>query len=447
MAPTKGSARRGPGPSLNRVHSGRVGQTTCSRTHINKNRGKELLSITNNKGNELFPATENANKELFPELLSTPSFVSSTSQAIAVNQQSTLSQHPQAVHNRTQNIKASRPATKRSFKHNRGKAYHALQAANLEQRQGRLIQDGIAKRLEALQVDFSHTVRDARDSLTIPYAAARLDMDHSVGVQRPKKLKFSIAVGFWGYAPVFTPVKIFSLSSERFADADGLAKLVYGNTDVQKAIAGIGLDIETTTAIGYEMSFPKGYRYLQGETYDHKRDCPVPFQVAHSEGCALVNTSCALKEFFWQTARYASDDHGNVLIPVTVRIGITQSQPSGEVLAGKVNVNWRNVSEKRWEAEEKRRGLERQLFATGAERLSLDERMKVIEDRTKRAMENSKALKESAAAAATEHSPTVTTGSNLGIYTQSAGLSVGVDEDGTNGVDNEMELELDLDLF
>lgn len=445
MAPTKGSARQGPRLTLNKVQSGRVGQSISNRKHVNKNDGKEIISKANNAGKELFPAKNNANKELFPGLLSISTSVTPASQSTAVTEPHTPSQNEREAQDRAQRPAPPKAVVKRHVKQNKGKAFFALQAANLEQRQGKLVRDGITKRLEALQVDLNHIVNDARESKTISYASARLDLDPGATTDRPKKLKFSITVGLWGYTPVFTPTKIFSLSRDRFADVDGLGKLIYGNSDVQKAIAGIGLDIDTTTPVGYEMSFPKGYRYIQGESYDHKRNCPLPFQVAHSEGHALVNTPCALKEFFWQAGRYACDDNGNVLIPVTMRIGMTQTQQSGERLTGKLNVKWRNDSEKRWEAEDKRRGLERQSFATGAERLLLNERMKAIEERSKRAMEDAKAQKDLAAAAVREQIPTVIGGSDLGVLTQSAGLNV--NDEGVYGTSDDMELDLDLDLF
>lgn len=446
MAPTKRSAQQAARPMLNKVQSGRVGKSTSNRKHSNSNSGRELISNAKNEGKELFPATTNADKELFPQLLllETPSATYSP-QSTAIKEPPTPSQYPPAIQNKSQTTVSSGLGAKRHSKQVKGKAYLALQAVNLEQRRGKMIRDGITKRLEALQLDSKHTVNDARASKTISYASARLDLSLGALLSQPKKLKLSIAVGLWGYAPVFTPTKIFSLSTDRFADVDGLARLIYANSDVQKAIASIGLDIKMTTFVGYEMSFPKGYRYVQGEAYDHKRHCPVPFQVAHSEGHALVNTSCALNEFFWQAGRYASDDHGNVFIPITMRIGMIQTQPSGEVLTGTLNIDWQNDEEKRWEAEEKRKNLERQSFATGMERQVLNEKMKAIEEKAKKAMEKAKAQKDLIAAAPTEQISTVTGGLSSEVLAQSAALNAG--DDRMDGVDCELDLDLEIDLF
>lgn len=442
-APTKGSAHRGPRPSLNRVQSGRVGQSISNRAHINKNRGKELLSTTNNQGKELFPLTKNANKELFPELLTESSPQVSSSGPIATKPPPALSPQVRAVQNNVNQHLSSRLTAKRHWKHNRGKGLLAIQAVNLEQRRAKQVRDGTVKRLQALQSNLTYMVDNARDAKTIPYASARLDLKADISISENKKLNFSIAVGFWDYGPAFTPVKVFPLSPARFSDVQGLARLIFGNTDVQEAVAEVGIDIATTALVGYDMAFPKGYRFLQDKGIVPIRDAAIPFNIVPSDRYALVNTDCALKEFFWQAEHYASDEEGNVFVKVVARIAMAQVQPSGEIVFEKFDAKWRNDEEKRWEAEERRQYLEKQSFASGAEKRALKDKMKAIEERTQKAMENAKARKCLATAVLTEQA--ATEDPNLQVFSQLAGLSVN-DDGGADGIDYEMELDLDLDL-
>lgn len=268
----------------------------------------------------------------------------------------------------------------------------AVQKANLEQRRAKQIQDGITKRLQAMVCDPDQVVEDARFNTTIPYKSARLDLHVNALTSQRRKLELSVAVGFWGFTSIFTPVKIFSLSSERFAEPKSLADLILANTDVKKAAVQIGIDVNKVTFIGYEMRFPKGYRYTdhtESDLLGRPREENSSFKVVQSGERVLVNTKCAMREFFWQAEHYASDENGRVLIQVIGRIG--KANDNGYE---NFDVKWRNNEEKQLEIEEKRRYLEMQSFVSGSEKKALTKKMRFIEERSRIAVENAQARKQ-----------------------------------------------------
>lgn len=393
MSPIKRTKPQEASPILNRVQSGRIGQSPSKRRYSQNNRGKELFPATMNKGKELFPEMMNANKELFPEAF--PELpVGVGAPLMTSNSPTKPAQSSRAGRSLSESAKNPEPFFKRSRKPNRGRTFSAVQALNLEQRRAKQVRDSTTKRLQALQFDQDFLVDDARDAKTTPYAAARLDLVSDTSPTKSKKLNFSVALGFWGYKPSFTPIKVFSLSMERFSDVQGFESLILANKDVQQAIAEVGVDVDQLAFVGYEMSFPKGYRYVQGDAINHVQGHAIPFQTVPSDRYALVNTNCALKEFFWQAERYASDEEGNVLVQVTARVAMCSTQPNGETTFEMLDTDWRNDEEKEREADERLRNLEKQTFVCGPEKKELKERMKGIEERARKAMEEAMARKE-----------------------------------------------------
>lgn len=275
-----------------------------------------------------------------------------------------------------------------------------------------------------------HFIEDARFTSTIPYKSARLDLRQQVNAttNQTRKLEFSIAVGFWGFAPIFTPVKIFSFSADRLADPKSLATLILANNDVKKAIAHVGVDInKDVTFVGYEMQFPKGFRY--NDNTEHEllgRMGQNSFKVVQSGDRVLVNTECAMREFFWQAENYATDENGRVLIQVIGRIGKKNS--SGYET---FDVNWRNDEEKKLAAQEKTKSLEGQSFASGMEKKTLTEKMRAIEERSRLAVENAQAVKQEM-------------GNPIKYKTQDD--QTVMSEAKSNDFDFDLDLDLDLDL-
>lgn len=389
MAPTNQRPTRKTGLLSDKVHSGRIGDSAITRRYARKNEGKELIPTRSNAHKELFPSTRNAEKELLPQLLPRALKMSA-----GWREESTrpMQKSRTTMDSRTKD-RASGQVAIHPRRPKQAKALLAIHVANLEQRRAKQVQDGTTKRLQAMQFNPDHIVEDVREANTIPYRSVRLDLGLDTSVRRHRKLEFSIVVGFWGYAPIFTPVKIFSLSVERFADPLDLARLILANTDVRKAAAQIGVDIDTTTLVGYELQYPKGYRYTKRNTIDLAQEQLMPFEVVRSEQHVIVNTECALREFYWQAEHYACDEHGSVLVQVIGRIGMTRVQTSGSACVESFDVDWRNDEEKRLAMEARRQYLEKQSFISGAEKKTLEEKMKAIEERSRMAVENANAQK------------------------------------------------------
>lgn len=319
----------------------------------------------------------------------------------------------------------------------------AVQAANLQQRRAKQIQDGTTKRLQAMKLDPEYVIADARFTSTIPYKSARLDLQINAPIPGRRKLEFAIAVGFWGFSPTFTPIKIFSLSPERFADPRGLASLILANTDVRKATAQIGINIKEVTFIGYEVQYPKGHRYTdytESDTFGRPRDRNTSFEVVQSGKRVLVNTECAMKEFFWQADHYASDENGRVLIQVIGRIGKTNDNGYENF-----DANWRNDDEKELAVEEKRRYLERQSFVKGTERKTLYEKMRAIEERSRVAVQNAQARKQQMGELlAIQKRDTDNAIQNL--HRPAQNIEATNNEDDFDEIDLDLDIDMELDL-
>lgn len=294
-----------------------------------------------------------------------------------------------------------------------------------------------------MEFEADHVVEDARFTSTISFKSARLDLRTNVDTPSRRKLPFSIAIGFWGFAPTFTPIKIFSLSFEQFADTRGLTDLLLANTDVKKATAQIGLDINNVTFVGYEMQFPKGYRYTnytENDVLGKAREPGAPFKVVQSGELVLVNTECAMREFFWQARHYASDENGKVLVQVVGRVGKATS--SGYETFGP---DWRSDEEKELATEEKKRYLEKQSFVNGKARKTLREKMRAFEERSRIAVQNAQAQKQQS-------------GENIAVQGQIAessfrptevplrNVDTTIPEDNLDKLDLDHDLDLDIDI-
>jgi len=265
-----------------------------------------------------------------------------------------------------------------------GKAAY-LKNVNIRQSRIHRAKDAIAKRTLALQaVEYGRSPQDLRDEQTVPYNVVRLDLDPTSG---PSKLLISISCGFWGYAPIFSPTKVFTFSLENFTTPSRIQKAIFNARDIHEAGKQVGIDTHeiSIAVVAYEVVFPKGYRYNSVDHANIKNNTPITYVSADSE--VLVNTPCALREFFLQSRNHACDVFGNVSIPVTARIGRIAPDPLyGRLSATQLDADWRSDEEKKCAAEEKRLSLEQQQFADANQKLMIRKKMETIQAKAEQAV-------------------------------------------------------------
>lgn len=220
----------------------------------------------------------------------------------------------------------------------------------------------------------------------MPYARARID-DLLPGTRGPSNLNIGISCGLWSYEGSSTAAKIFNFHVDKFSDPVKLQNLVTHCQDMIKSMKQMGIDLkdQNIAIIGYEVMFPKGFRYKVVDFSDIKNFEPIEYVAKNAK--VIINTSSALREFFLQVREFASDKRGNAMIPVVVRLGIKENDRVwGGKLLRQFTKDWRSDLEKKWLAEEKRISLERQQFASEDEQRRIQERMKAITDAADRAM-------------------------------------------------------------
>lgn len=362
--------------TLHRVQSGRLGRVSSSSrdnsqpkgnmTHFNADR----YSQGRTSAKELFPTLvdqtkqhrvplsitrqHNAGKELLPNLLK---------------------------HSNKEN--AGKPVFRRSHTSSGKAAY--LRGVNQRQSRIHRAKDAIAKRMLVLAVEHGSTPQDLRDEQTMPYSALRLDLDPMNG---PSKLHVSISCGFWGYAPAFSTTKIFTFSLDKFSTPDHVQKVICNTRNIHEAGKQVGIDIRDSSIVivAYEVMFPKGYRSNPVDYTDIKNINPITYVPADSR--VLVNTACALREFFLQAANHACDVFGNVSIPMIARIGRFAPEPFyGGLSAQQFDRNWRSDEERNCAAEERYLLLEQQQFADADQKLMIRKKMKAIQDKAEKAVQ------------------------------------------------------------
>ena len=91
-----------------------------------------------------------------------------------------------------------------------------------------------------------------------------------------------------------------------------------------RSIKQVGLSLKgpNIAIAGYGVIFPKDFRFRATEFSDIKRHEPIEYVAKSSK--VLINTACALREFFLQTREYASDERGNFVITVVARLGLKE---------------------------------------------------------------------------------------------------------------------------
>ena len=177
---------------------------------------------------------------------------------------------------------------------------------------------------------------------------------------------------------------------DRFANPEQLQQVIYSSKDVVASFRQIGVHLnERNLGIaGYEVQFPKGFRVRLLNFSNVNIDGSIEYYGISEK--VLINTACGLREFFLQAREYASDDRGNVMIPIIARFGLKQDEfPWIGDRVTPFTKEWRSDSEKVWLAEEKRISLERQHFASRDQQERIQERMKAIEAAANKAMQKS----------------------------------------------------------
>ena len=371
--PKKGTKKPGPKHSpLHKINAGRIGQSPDKHKFSAKNAGKELLpdvSLPN------VPAAYFEDLSVRPNTQNVfPSFASTA---------------PSAA---TPKSKA-RPKPKTSPSVDPRVKF--LAEHNEKQRILKRVQDAIAKRQSMLTTDTDDHVSDARGEQTVPYSRARLDniLPTASGSSR---MNIEVSIGFWGYTPTFTPGNLFSLTINQFSQPHHLQNIIYHSSDMIRAAKQVGIDWKADkdiTIVGYEVVFAKGYRFKSINYTDIKNADPKAYIPIGSK--VIINTDCALREFFLQSREFASDAYGNCQIPVIARLGykVVDRFYGGESLQ-QFDHEMRSEFEYKWLAERRRIDLERQGFSDISFEKQTRARMDAIEEAANRAMGNKKVVKE-----------------------------------------------------
>lgn len=335
---------------LHKVQGGRLGRATlASRRNAPAKKTAAELDADMDK----YWKGDTQEKELFPTLLNdAPRQPKSLSKANQNNAgKELLPGLLQSNHNKPLRKVAPRKRRKASGK----TAY--FQSVNKRQAHIHRVKDRITKRMLALRTNPNEApAEDLRNETTVSYVSGRLDDQPTEG---PSKLNFSISCGFWSYTPTFSPSKVFTFSLEKFSSPSHVQKALLNTIDNQTAAKEVGIDLLSSSIaiIGYEVLFPKGYRYNSVNHFDIKNIDPITY--VSSDTKVLINTPCALREFFTQAQRYACDVFDNVSIPVIARIGLMSPDPTyGGVSATQFTPTWRSDKERKSAAEEKRLALE-----------------------------------------------------------------------------------------
>ena len=381
---TKSKGRPGqPGTGqdiLRKVQGGRLGRTgpTVPRSGHSKKATKQQGALFDNSHEETKPV-----KELFPALLDRPA--QQPLPLTKVQRQNAGKELLPDLLQSVEKLPLNKATHKKPHKPSVKNAY--LKTVNSRQSQIHQIQSGIAKRMLALHIEESaQPAQDLCDGTTVPYSTARLDADLTKG---PSKLNISISCGFWGYTSAFSPSKIFTFSPDKFSTPEHLQRAIYNTHDIHEAGKQVGINLHDSSVaiVGYEVLFPKGYRYSSIHHTDIKNIVPVMY--VSTDTRVLINTSCTLREFFHQAREYASDAFGNVSIPVIARLGlVVQDTIFTGTIMQQFSPEWRSEEEKKCAAEEKQLQLEQQQFADANQKAVLRKKLEDIEARAAKAVED-----------------------------------------------------------